>query len=80
MSETKVDKAGGQEAGKPAQPVPGVTREPPPANPSDPDSPPAATGLDSKVEAEPVEMPKSALEGGTNVVSVPGKPQPASKK
>jgi hypothetical protein len=51
-----------------------MTREPPPADPSDPNSHPAATGVDSKVEVPPVEMPKSEFDGATNVVGLPGTP------
>ena len=75
MSEPgKVGPSGGVDAGEPAQPVPGMTREPPPADPSDPNSHPAGTGVDAKVEVEPVSMPKNSMDGGTNVVTLPGTP------
>jgi hypothetical protein len=77
--ETKIDPAGGAVAGEPAKPVPGSTREPPPADPTNPDSHPAATGVDAKVETKPVEMPKSEFEGGTNVVGV-ASAKPTGKK
>jgi hypothetical protein len=73
MSEPgKVGPSGAVEAGEPGKPVPGSTREPPPAEPSDPDSHPAPTGVDAQVEVEPVTMPKDALDGGTNIVNLPG--------
>lgn len=76
MSEPgKVGPSGAVDAGEPAKPVPGMTREPPPAEPSDPNSHPAATGVDAKVEVEPVQMPADALDGGTNVMSIRGTPQ-----
>lgn len=70
VPEAKADPSGGAKAGKPAQPVPGSTREPPPADPTDPDSPPAPTGVDAKIETVPVEMPKSKFDGGTNVIGI----------
>src|SRR5690242_13974609 len=79
IPETKVDAAGGAQPGEPAKPVPGSTREPPPLNPDDPNSPPSPTGVDAKVQTQPVEMPKSEFEGGTNVVGVPAE-QPQAQQ